>query len=246
MRWPITRHIADETGPCCALCFTSWTGPHLKLGGGSGLAPLGFVLLCCPPVRPKAQTRAVTSSVDPTTPFCELSFPLAMLSLCHLWCTDLSLFALFLLHDDESEALAFLPCTPPFSEAKPFLDTRARPVAPYLPSLHSLPWVSVPGQFGLSVVLASCNSDLDRCYEVGLTANGQALHGPWPRCYIDPTPKGNAHGQVSLLFDLCLGLACLELSLSPQDGPLMAPFPITLKQGLCRPGTSWRVGSALC
>lgn len=166
--WSNHRPYFWRTGSCCALCFTLWTGPHLKLGGGSGvLGPLiwGFWCFCGVPRPPKAQTHAVTSSVDPTNPFLQAAIaPCDTLLLSIFEAPICSFLHSFFLHDDESEALAFLPCTLSFSEAKPFLDTRARPVASYC-LLHCslLPWSPTPVDRSVSLFWQSATSYLDRC-----------------------------------------------------------------------------------
>lgn len=131
----------------------------------SGPPYLGIWCFCGVPRPPKAQTHAVTSSVDPTTPFLQAAIaPCDTLLLSIFEAPTCSFLDSFFLHDDESEALAFLPCTLSFSEAKPFLDTRARPVASYC-LLHCslLPWSPPSVDRSVSLFWQSATSYLDRC-----------------------------------------------------------------------------------
>jgi hypothetical protein len=158
-------------------------------------------------IHPKPQTYAVTSSVDPTTPFCKLPLPLRC-SLPAISEAQIYLFlSPFFFHDDESEALAFLPCTPPSSEASPFwgYDRHARPVASYLRS-----------QCSHFVV---CNSYLD-LYWASLQTAGRSM-GPGRAATLIPRPKIVPTGRSA---SLSCSVSCLCLFGAPRR-PTHGPIP---------------------
>lgn len=134
---------------------------------------LEFWCFCAVRRPPKAQTHAVTSSVDPTTPFLQAAIaPCDVLSFSIAEAHIRFFLHWFFLHDDESEALACLPCTPSFSEAKPFLDTHTLDQWHHICLLHRclLPWSPSPVDRSVSLFWQSATSYLDRCQASQKTA----------------------------------------------------------------------------